>query len=102
MQIHTSSVWFVYLYFGGWKRSVFNQNLVAEKFSCFEMTNFRALDTLPFIGKFPKYGYFKFLNRRWTLISFSIFFNSTTQINYNKKIRKHTKKLYVKDLLLGL
>ena len=28
--------------------------------------------------------------------------NSAIQINYNGKMRKHTKKLHVKDLLLGL
>ena len=28
--------------------------------------------------------------------------NSATQINYNEEMRKHTKKLHVKDLLLGL
>ena len=28
--------------------------------------------------------------------------NSATQINYNEKMRKHTKKLHVKDLFLEL
>ena len=41
-----SKVWFIYLYFGFWKRSFFKSKLVAEKISCFEMTNFRDLDAL--------------------------------------------------------
>ena len=30
------------------------------------------------------------------------FGNSATEINYNEKMRKHTKKIHIKDLLLGL
>ena len=32
MQIYTSYVWFIYLYFGGWKRSFFNQNWWLKRF----------------------------------------------------------------------
>ena len=48
------SVLYTCFYFGGWKRFVFESKLMTEIISCFEMTNFRVLDTLAIYSNISK------------------------------------------------
>ena len=57
IQIYASSVWFNYLYFGGWKRSFFNQDWWLKRFHVSKWQMSRLWTPLQFILIFPKQDY---------------------------------------------
>ena len=75
MPIYTSQVWFIYLYFGCWKYSFFQLKLMAERISCFEITNFRVLNTFTIKSN---------ISKKKVLIQIALCWNARIQIDISK------------------
>ena len=83
IQIYASSVWFNYLYFGGWKRSFFNQDWWLKRFHVSKWQMSRLWTPLQFILIFSKIR---------LLIQITLCRNARIQIVISRKNRFSAEK----------